>query len=81
MKLASVKCDWAPKNYETFVTKNKNLWKFRLCTFLGKKNLMSLSSLLIYGFLAGDEDDQFEEEKELIIKEIELVTQLPNLGC
>lgn len=29
----------------------------------------------------GDEDDQFEEEKELIIKEIELVTQLPNLGC
>ncbi|XP_024191682.1 calcium-binding protein 39 isoform X2 [Rosa chinensis] len=28
----------------------------------------------------GDEDDQFEEEKELIIKEIELVTQQPNLG-
>ncbi|XP_050372213.1 uncharacterized protein LOC126790117 [Argentina anserina] len=27
----------------------------------------------------GDEDDQFEEEKELIIKEIELVTQQPNL--
>lgn len=41
---------------------------------------MSLLLLLIYGFRAGDEDDQFEEEKELIIKEIELVTQQPNLG-
>ncbi|RAL44300.1 hypothetical protein DM860_015660 [Cuscuta australis] len=28
----------------------------------------------------GEEDDQFEEEKELIIKEIEKVAQLPNLG-
>ncbi|KAL6532300.1 hypothetical protein OROGR_014270 [Orobanche gracilis] len=27
----------------------------------------------------GAEDDQFEEEKELIIKEIERVSQLPNL--
>lgn len=43
-------------------------------------NFLSLLLLLIYGFRAGDEDDQFEEEKELIIKEIELVTQQPNLG-
>lgn len=30
-------------------------------------------------YILGGDDDQFEEEKELIIKEIEKVSQLPNL--
>ena len=40
---------------------------------------MIVADLWLLIFWAGDEDDQFEEEKELIIKEIELVTQQPNL--
>lgn len=33
-----------------------------------------------YNFAAGDEDDQFEEEREMIIKEIERLSRLSNLG-
>lgn len=39
-----------------------------------------LSLVKCYNFAAGDEDDQFEEEREMIIKEIERLSRLSNLG-
>lgn len=36
--------------------------------------------LLILLGIAGGEDDRFEEEKEMLIKEIDGVSRLPNLN-
>lgn len=48
------------------------------CASKNIENFMSFSSLMICSALPGDEDEQFEEEKELIIAEIERVAQLSN---
>lgn len=48
------------------------------CASKNIENFMLFSSLMICSALPGDEDEQFEEEKELIIAEIERVAQLSN---
>lgn len=48
------------------------------CASKNIENFTLISSLMICSALPGDEDEQFEEEKELIIAEIERVAQLSN---
>lgn len=45
------------------------------------ENLTCASRSSLREYPAGADDDQFEEEKELIMKEIERVSGLPNHDC
>lgn len=45
------------------------------------ENLTCASRSSLQEYFAGADDDQFEEEKELIMKEIERVSGLPNHDC
>ncbi|XP_051125954.1 uncharacterized protein LOC127247908 [Andrographis paniculata] len=64
--------------FKVFVANPNKPSEIKVILAKNHEKLLALLHSLSVG--KGSEDDQFEEEKELIIKEIERISRLPNLG-